>query len=340
MIAIAFALLGPALPPPPPPDEPSPSGEVGEAAVGTEESAPADGEPARESSEVVGEPVNPAATTDPPAASSSVSASGGEKAPPSSEAIARDSTVPPKKPLSRKDRWKRPGTKQRFEFEFKLGPYLPEVDKNYNGDGFGPYASIFGRTNDNGDVTGQPLPPVMPVFSFEYQFVYFGGPLGVGLQAGFMRDRANAPYLMARPGDDGTRSSADKVTFGMVPLSIFFVYRFELAADFFRVPLVPYAKLGMAYAFWWTKDGAGDIAKNSMGEKGHGGVLGWHLNPGLMLRLDFIEPGAAKKLDQATGINHTYIFGEFQLTRLRNFGVGDSIDLGDKTFFGGLAIEF
>ncbi len=339
MIAIAIALLGPALPPPPPPDEPSASGEVGEAAVGTDvpDAPPTD---ARESSEVVGEPVNPAATMDAPDAPGTTTSAHREKPPPSNEAIARDSTVPPKKPLSRKDRWKRPGTKQRFAFEFKLGPYLPEVDKNYDGPGYGPYASIFGRTNDDGEVTGEPLPPVMPVISFEYQFVYLGGPLGVGLQAGFMRDRANAPYQEPRPGDDGTRSSADKVTFGMVPLSVFFVYRFELAADFFRVPLVPYAKLGMAYAFWWTKDGAGDIAKNSMGVKGHGGVLGWHLNPGLMLRLDFIEPGSAKKLDQAVGINHTYIFGEFQLTRLRNFGVGDSIDLGDKTFFGGLAIEF
>jgi hypothetical protein len=69
-------------------------------------------------------------------------------------------------------------------------------------------------------------------------------------------------------------------------------------------------------------------------------VLGWQLNPGLMIRMDWIEPGTSKKLDQATGINHTYIFGEFQLTRLRNFGAGNSIDLGDKTFFVGLAIEF
>ena len=339
MIALALALVGPPLPPPPPPDEPA--AEAAEPAVGTEDAPDDPAEPATESGAVIGEPVNPAATSDaPPTASSTSSATDGGKLPPSEAAIARDSTVAPAKPLKKRARWQRPGTKQRFAFEFKMGPYLPEIDNGYTGDGFGPYATVFGRTNDRGEATKQPLPGVMPAVSFEYQFVYVGGPLGVGLQAAFYRDRANALYAEARPGDDSVRSSADKVTFGMVPLSVFLVYRFELAADFFRVPLVPYMKAGMSYAFYWMKNGAGDIARDAGGTKGRGGVVGWQLNPGLMLRMDFIEPGTAKKLDQSTGINHTYIFGEFQLTRLRNFGAGNSIDLGDKTFFAGLALEF
>jgi hypothetical protein len=339
MTVLALALLGPPLPPPPPPDDPAAEGE---AAVGTEDTPPVDpSEPATQSSEVIGEPVNPAATSDVPASTSTTSsATGGEKPPPSEDAIARDSTVPPAKPPKKRARWQRPGSKQRFAFEFKLGPYLPEIDKNYAGAGFGPYATIFGRTNDRGETTKEPLPGVMPAVSFEYQFVYVGGPLGVGLQAAFYRDRANALFADVRPDDEGVRSRADKVTFGMVPLSVFVVYRFELAADFFRVPLVPYMKAGISYAFWWMKNGAGEIARNASGAKGRGGVVGWQLNPGLMLRMDFIEPGTAKKLDQSTGINHTYIFGEFQLTRLRNFGAGNSIDLGDKTFFAGLALEF
>jgi hypothetical protein len=341
MIALALVLVGPPLPPPPPPDEPVATDEVGEAVVGTEDAPVEPSDPANESSSVIGEPVNPAATSDLPASpSTTTSATGGEKPPPSEDAIARDSTVPPAKPLKKRARWQRPGTKQRFAFEFKMGPYLPEIDNGYGGTGFGPYATVFGRTNDRGETTKEPLPGVMPAVSFEYQFVYVGGPLGVGLQAAFYRDRANALYAEARPDDDGVRSSADKVTFGMVPLSVFLVYRFELAADFFRVPLVPYMKAGLSYSFWWMKNGAGEIARNVAGEKGRGGVVGWQLNPGIMLRMDFIEPGTAKKLDQATGINHTYLFGEFQLTRLRNFGVGNSIDLGDKTFFAGLALEF
>ncbi len=265
----------------------------------------------------------------------------GPKAVPTEAAIARDSTFQPG-PARRVQRGRgsaRPGTPQRFEFEFKIGPYLPEVDKRYSGDGLGPYATIFGRTNRDGLATKQPRSGVMPILGFEWQFAYLGGPLGIGTQIGFFRDRADALVADPVPGEN-LRSSADRVSFGMVPLAVLAVYRLELFADFYKVPLVPYIKAGISYAFWWSRDGSKKVAVNSQGEKGRGGVVGWQLNPGLMLRLDFLEPGSAKKLDVNTGINHTYIFGEFQLTRLRNFGVGNTIDLGDKTFFGGLAIEF
>ncbi|MBC8072458.1 MAG: hypothetical protein IAG13_29315, partial [Deltaproteobacteria bacterium] len=259
---------------------------------------------------------------------------------PSEAAIARDSTVPPDPTAQRfRERWKRPGSKQRFAFEFKIGPYLPEVDKQYEGSGFGPYAKIFGQTNSMGETVKKPRLGVMPAFAFEWQFVYLAGPLALGTQVSMFFDRADA--LLADPAaGENIRSSADTTRFGMVPLSLMLIYRFELLADFYKVPLVPYAKVGLAYAFWWIKDGTGKVAQNEAGKKGRGGVVGWQLNPGVMLRLDFIEPSASKKLDQSTGINHAYIFGEFQLTRLRNFGFGNSIDLGDKTFLGGLAIEF
>ncbi len=259
---------------------------------------------------------------------------------PSEAAIARDSTVPPWDPdARRKTRWQRPGSKQRFAFEFKIGPYLPEVDKAYNGPGLGPYATIFGRTNSMGQAVKKPKLGVMPAFSFEYQFIYLAGPLAVGTQVSFFFDKADALIAEPMPGEN-IRSTADQTRFGMVPLSLQLIYRFELLADFYKVPLVPYAKVGLTYAFWWVKDGTGKVAVNEAGKKGRGGVVGWQLNPGLMIRLDAFEPSASKKLDQSTKINHAYLFGEFQLTRLRNFGVGNSIDLGDKTALAGIAIEF
>ena len=179
----------------------------------------------------------------------------------------------------------------------------------------------------------------MPAIGFEWQFLYAGGPLGIGTQVAFFRDKAQALLTNPKPGEN-LRSAADKVTFGMVPIPLLLTYRFELAADFFKVPLVPYAKAGLAYSFWWTKNGAGKIATDSQGHKGRGGVWGWQINAGTMIRLDFLEPGTAKKLDQVTGINHTYIFGEYQLTRLANFGIGKSIAIGDSTFFLGMGIEF
>ena len=263
------------------------------------------------------------------------------KAAPSEAAIARDSTVPAfDAEARRKSRWQRPGSPQRFAFEFKIGPYLPEVDKSYKGPGFGPYATIFGRTDSSGHTIKKPKLGVMPAFAFEWQFIYLAGPLALGTQVAFFLDKADAIIAEPKPEDKTIRSTADSTKFGMVPLSLLLIYRFELLADFYKVPLVPYAKVGMTYAFWWIKDGTGKVAVNEAGKKGRGGVIGWQINPGLMIRLDAFEPSASKKLDQSTKINHAYLFGEFQLTRLRNFGVGNSIDLGDKTALAGIAIEF
>jgi hypothetical protein len=260
---------------------------------------------------------------------------------PSEAAIERDTDVrfedPPK---THRRGGNRPGTRQRFAAEFKMGPYLPAVDRNYDGPGLGPYATIFGRVDDTGLATRQPKPGIMPAGYFEWQFLYLAGPLGIGTQVAFFRDRANALLAEPRPGEN-LRSSADRTTFGMVPLALLLSYRFELLADRFRwVPIVPFAKAGVGYTFWWTRDGSGSISENSAGDKGRGGVPGFQLNVGGMLRLDFIEPNTAKKLDATTGINHTYVFGEYQVARYNNFGIGNSIALGADTWFAGLAIEF
>ena len=257
--------------------------------------------------------------------------------PPSEEAAARDTEVG----LSEEGEvyGGRKPSPQRFALEFKMGPYLPAVDRRYEGSGFGPYATIFGRTDSLGNANDQPKLGVMPVLGFEWQFLHAAGPLAIGTQVAFFRDTAKA--LLVEPDDDGNvRSAADDTAFGMVPLALLLSYRFEYMADKLRVPLVPYAKAGLAYAFWWTKDGNGNISRNSMGEKGSGGVAGWQVNAGAMIRLDFLEPNAAIRFDQISGINHTYIFGEYQLSRIANFGIGNAIALGDSTWFAGLAIEF
>lgn len=255
--------------------------------------------------------------------------------PPTDQALDRQATVT--KPARRR-KFKRPGSPQRFAMEVKLGPYLPDVDRNYDGPFPGPYAEVFGKTDSDGRAVGDPKNALMVAGAFEWQIVYLAGPLGLGLQVAFMRDKADA--LIADPAGDNARSDADSVTFSVLPLALQAVYRFEYLADRFKVPLVPYAKAGPAYAFWWSKDGDGKISENDAGEKGRGGVWGFQINAGGMLRLDFIERGTAKTLDRTTGINHTYIFGEYQYSLIDNFGSGNAMSLGDSTWFGGLAIEF
>lgn len=309
---------------PSPPDDEVGDGEPAEGYPSPPDDEVGDGEPAEgyPSPEAVPPPREAASKEPPPV--------------PTEEAIARQSDADPDAKVKKK--WKRTGSPQRFELEVKFGPYLPDVDEGFSGPGLGPYATIFGKTNDNGVATGQPRIGFMPAIAFEWQIVYLLGPLGLATQVGIFWDRANA--ILAEPEGDQIRSSADTVSFWMVPLALQASYRFSYLADRFKVPLVPYAKFGPSYAFWWTQGGDGKISTNDAGNKGRGGVWGWQLNAGLMLRMDFIERGLAKQLDESTGINHTYIFGEFQMSRLDNFGVGDSIQLGDITGFGGLAIEF
>ncbi len=235
---------------------------------------------------------------------------------------------------------------QRFALEIKFGPYLPNIDRAYNGPGLGPYANIYGVTNERGEATGQPKKGFYGAIAFEYQFFHFGGPLGVGFQWSMFRDRAQA--LIADPPldpDESVRSTADSTRFAVMPLALQLVYRFEFLADRVRVPLVPYAKIGPSYAFWWSKNGAGDIStiKDDDGnviDKARGGAWGFQANFGGMLRLDFLERGEARNLDRQTGINHTYVFGEWQFSQINNFGRKDSINLGASTWLVGLAMEF
>ncbi len=235
---------------------------------------------------------------------------------------------------------------QRFAVEVKFGPYLPDIDRKYSGAGLGPYASVYGVTNDRGEATGQPSKGFYGGVAFEYQIVNLLGPLGVGFQWSLFRDKAQA--LLADPPADETqsvRSAADKTRFAVMPMALQVVYRFEFLADRFRIPLVPYAKAGVNYSFWWSKDGSGDIStiKDDNGkviDKARGGAWGFQTNVGGMLRLDFLERGEARNLDRITGINHTYLFGEWQFSRVNNFGRKNSINLGDSTWLVGLAIEF
>ncbi len=231
---------------------------------------------------------------------------------------------------------------QRFGVELKFGPYLPNVDLNYDGPGLGPYGKVFGQTDERGVAIDQPKKALMGAAAFEWQFLNPGGvgPLGLGYSISFMRDSAKALLADPDPDADSVRSEADSTVFWTMPMALQLNFRLELLADRWNIPLVPYAKGGLAWAMWWSKDGNGNLSRNSRGEKALGGVWGYQVNAGGMLQLDFLERGTSRNLDRTTGINHTYVFGEYQFSRIDNFGRKESMSLGAGTWFLGLAIEF
>jgi hypothetical protein len=140
--------------------------------------------------------------------------------------------------------------------------------------------------------------------------------------------------------------SGDQTALNVIPLSALFVYRFDLLANRYHIPLVPYFKLGLAYYIWIIEDGggAGSIALGGAvgGQKqsGYGGTWGFVLHPGLALQLDFIERGVARTLYSETGINHTYLFVELNYANINGFGASNKLNLSDTMLNTGLAIEF
>ncbi len=260
-----------------------------------------------------------------------------QRTPPEEEAVERQSDL--EEQPGEEEFHGRQASPQRFAVEIKFGPYLPDVDSRYTGSGYGPYATIYGRTDDLGVTTGQPKKGLYSVLSFEWQFYNIGGPLSLGTTLGYFRDSADAIIEEPVPEGEYTRSTADRSNFHVIPITLLLGYRFELLADRFRVPLVPYVRGGIAHGFWVEKKG-GQLVTNSAGQQSRGSSWGWQVNLGLMLRLDFIERSAAVDLDRLTGINHTYLFGEWQFSRLNNFGADTSMSIGDDTFLVGLAVEF
>lgn len=257
---------------------------------------------------------------------------------PSDEALARQSDQEDE--LGKAGYQKRKESPQRFLLELKFGPYLPDIDRAYAGSGLGPYANVFGVQGDDGIATGEPKKGLFSVLGFEWQFYHLGGAFSLGTTIGMFRDKAQA--LQLEPDAEGSyRNKADQATFNVVPITVLLGYRFELLADRFRVPLVPYARAGLGYGFWWaTKGGRGDISTTMDGQKTRGGSFGWQANLGLMLRMDFIDRASAIDLDRNTGVNHTYLFGEWQFSHLDGFGSPKRLSVGDDTFLVGFAVAF
>jgi hypothetical protein len=236
-------------------------------------------------------------------------------------------------------------SRQLFAFEIKFSPYSPKLDQSAGlRAGETPFADLFNpQLDDDGNSTKGQQPPyrLLTTIEFDVQFLRRPwGNLGVGITTGFYRRTTHGFELNA----DGSACrvpyctrSGDEVALNVLPLSALFVYRFDLLANRYHVPLVPYFKIGLAYYVWWMENGNGVSQKP---ESAYGGSFGWVLNPGLALQLDFIERGVARTLDGELGINHTYLFCELHYADVDGFRANDKLNLSDTTFNAGFAFEF
>ena len=235
-----------------------------------------------------------------------------------------------------------------WNLEIKFGPYVPDVDSEFDlgADEAGPFERMFGDG-----------PFLMSGVTLDRYFLHPGGQLGVTGSIGYFSRSAGA-FQVDEEGnvvtdEDGmpVRSGGDQTRFRMIPMSLGVVYRFTQLDDRLRVPVIPYARAGLSYYYWWITAPSGDVAEvptmdcpdlgeDCDGDKARGGSLGWQATAGLAFRLERLDPDAEVALRTELGIEHAGLFVEGTVARVDGFGSEEKLSVGDVTWFGGINFEF
>ncbi|GAB4531524.1 MAG: hypothetical protein Tsb0020_47770 [Haliangiales bacterium] len=236
-----------------------------------------------------------------------------------------------------------------WNFGVRLGPYTPDVDSEFSASP-GPYERMYGGAG------------LMGAVELERFFLYPLGQLGVSASVGLSSKSANA-FAICGAGDTGCtpgevivedgvpkRSDGDSTSFRLIPIFVGAVYRFTFIDDQLRVPLVPYARLGVSYYLWWVTAPDGSFAEAPTadcpdlsgcdGDRALGASLGWQATVGLALRAERFDAQAAQSLRNDLGIEHAGIYAELVYADVDGFGADSKLSVGDLTWFGGLNFEF
>jgi hypothetical protein len=210
-------------------------------------------------------------------------------------------------------------SKQEVAFELRVGRYKPDVDESVNGS---PFKDTFGTSNRY--IFGAEL---------DWQLVRIPhfGTLAPGLGWGYTKFTADALFA------DGSGKSASDTRLHIMPMYLVGVARADVLMRDFRIPLVPYAKLGVGYAMWWSSDGKGSAQYEGQAARGSSYGLTYAL--GAMFLLDALDPDDAVSADGLVGINNSYIFAEWFRPKLDGFGSNQVLNVGSSSWVLGLALE-
>lgn len=209
--------------------------------------------------------------------------------------------------------------------EFHFSRYLPQIDDAFSGK-TKPYADIF-----SGAAWQLSLARDSKVWE-RFGTLSLGFSAGYWSQSGYGREQATGS------------ASTDTTTLSIVPITLDLVYRFDELEKAWGIPFIPYAKLGGVYGLWWMRDGVDNLARwsdaNGKSKEAMGGTGGWHATAGMRFLLDVLEPMAARSFDIEMGVNHSYLFAEYQMLRLNDFGNKKSLNLSADLFSFGIAFDY
>ncbi|HEX7599394.1 MAG TPA: MXAN_2562 family outer membrane beta-barrel protein, partial [Polyangia bacterium] len=191
-----------------------------------------------------------------------------------------------------------------------------------------PYKTVFGGKRH-----------LMSQLEFERQIFQAFGSLSVGVVIGYYSQSAGAFEADPTTGASTGVRSVDQTSLRLIPTAALLAYRWDVAAERFHIPLVPYGKLGLNYTFWQIKNGNGQVPSYK-GGNGSGGTAGWQAAAGVALLLDFMDPEAARNLDIETGVNHSYLFFEWNHVEATGLGMKNKLHVGDSRWVLGLMCEF
>jgi hypothetical protein len=210
-------------------------------------------------------------------------------------------------------------TPQNAAFEVRFGPYRPKIDDNVSSPVFDDFFGTGRRFMFGLELDWQAL-----------RIPYLGS-LGVG--GGWGYTQMSATNRVPAGGDTSVNVSQES-SLNIMPFTALGVLRVDVLARRFSVPLVPYAKLGLAWAFWWVNDGIG-TATTDDGTQGKDVSVGTQASLGGMFLLDILEPSSALAADIESGVNNSYLFFEWSMS---NYG-GDQMNVGSSNWVTGLAFE-
>lgn len=195
---------------------------------------------------------------------------------------------------------------ERFNLEFRVGVYEPQLSGTV-------FESVFG--DDQGPSLG------VEWGTHIYRIPYVGP---VGLSVGFNRIGYSANAFVQ---GSTTERSSEQTTLTLWPIHALGFLRVDALAREANIPLVVTGKIGWDVVLWSTE--TGEVEEGS----GYSQGLRWAAQ--VALELDFLEPRAARMLDQEWGINHAYLFFEYY-----GSGATGDLDLSATTWAAGLGFQF